>query len=259
MEKLINAGKLFCDKYHAVILCEYQRDLALLKCLIEMVESAVEKKSPATSWCHDDICYRFAKSIVDYGKMAYDTMQLGHFNATLMIVRTIIENNVCLDILLQDATNELWKYYLTYSYKHSTIREGRETAPHLLSFMDEIYQHYNIDADFIEMRGEKKPYIDLPYGWTYKINKKFNFAGLCELVNAKDYDDFKMMSEYSHGTAIYLKLGGLSSMDHIMTMISSLYIGIYRLVTMYCWDTVDPEFDDVTDEIESLIYQYLEL
>ena len=34
---------------------------------------------------------------------------------------------------------------------------------------------------------------------------------------------------------------------------------MYRLVTMYCWDTVAPEFDDVTDEIESLIYEYLEL
>ena len=40
MDELINVEKLFCDEYHTVILCEYQRDLALLKRLIKMAESA---------------------------------------------------------------------------------------------------------------------------------------------------------------------------------------------------------------------------
>ena len=40
-----------------------------------------------------------------------------------------------------------------------------------------------------------------------------------------------------------------------MTMFIDMYINLYRMVTMYCWDTVDKKFDVVTDELElSLIH-----
>ena len=72
------------------------------------------------------------------------------------------------------------------------------------------------------------------------------------------YDGFSMMSDYSHGTAIHLKIGSSVPIDHIMNMLSALYIGLYRMVTLYCWDPIEDEFDEITEEIESILYDYIE-
>lgn len=189
--------------------------------------------------------------------MVYDNMLLGHFDAAYMVIRAMIENNVCLDIILNDEKEELWKYYLVQSYKNTVIRVDKDTRTKDIVFLEDMYREFDIDEDFISRRGDKKPYIDTRYGWTYKINKNFNFSGLCSLVNKREYDDYKMMSGYSHGTSLYHKISGSLSMDNIMNMISSLYIGVYRLVTMYCWDSIDSEFDEITDEIEYIVYEYI--
>lgn len=254
----INTDDLFCDEYRAVMMCEYTHELSLLQQLIKIADDCVAQKRTNNTFSFEGICYIFARSIVDYAKMAYDNLLLGHFYATNMITRTIVENNVCFDIILNDGKKELWKYYLVQSYKNSVTKPKGGMSDKSIEILKEMYTDLDIESTFIEMRGEKKPYIDLPYGWTYKINRRFNFEGVCDLVNKNDYNDFKMMSTYSHGTAIHLKISGMASMDHIMNMISSIYIGLYRLVTMYCWDCVDESFDVVTDEIESIIYDYFD-
>ena len=66
---------LFRDKYREVILCEYQRELVLIKQMIEITDEAVRNQKPIDTWTHEGICHMFAKSIVDYMKMAYDNMQ----------------------------------------------------------------------------------------------------------------------------------------------------------------------------------------
>lgn len=91
------------------------------------------------------------------------------------------------------------------------------------------------------------------------MNKNFTFSGLCDLVDKREYKDSELMSMYSYATAIYHRIGSSMTMDNNMRMISSIYIGLYCLVTMYCWDKVTTEFDDVTDEIESIIYEYLSM
>lgn len=262
MKKWKNANDLFCDDFKAVILCEYSYEMKLLKRLIEIAEAGIDMKKPKDTWNHDGICYLFARSIADYAKMAYDNFLLGHFSATNMINRVIIENNICLDILLNYRQEELWKYYLVYSFKKTISLPGKEVSEKQKDSLEKMYIQYEIDSEFLKKRkspgGKSKPaFIDCPYGWTYKINEQFNFEGLCKLVNKSEYKDFRMMSDYSHGTAIYLKLGESTSMDHIMNMISCIYIGLYRLVTMYCLDYVDPEFDDVTEEIENILYDYI--
>lgn len=175
-----------------------------------------------------------------------------------MIMRAIIENNVCLDIILNDEKDELWKYYLVQSYRNSVIRPKKNPSSENLQFLEDMYRDFGISKDFYEKGDKKKAYIDIDYGWTYKVNKQLNFSGLCDLVNRGDYSDFKMMSDYSHGTAVYLKLSGLSSIDHIMNMITGIYIDLYRLVTMYCWGDVDPDFYEVTEKIEDIIYDYID-
>lgn len=237
--------------------------MSLIKHLIEIADKSIYLKRTDNTWSYEGICYLFARSIVAYSKMAYDNMILGHFDSANMIMRVIIENNVCLDIILRNSDIELWKYYLVHSYKNSITRTGEELDDSEKSFLKEIYSDYNIEKEFIEKSKKKetgKPYayIDRNYGWTYKINKDFSFAGLCNLVDGCDYMGFKMMSKYSHGTSIHLKIGSSTSIDSIMNMVSSLYIGLYRLITMYCENEVESDFYDVTEKLENIINDYLE-
>ena len=107
----IDKRNIFGNNYNACALCEYQREIRLIKKLIIISEKAVDKQAPQNTWSYEGICHSFAKTIVDYSKMAYDNVLLGHFHAVNMIIRTILENLVCLDIIVNNQELELWKYY----------------------------------------------------------------------------------------------------------------------------------------------------
>ena len=216
---------LFHDKYREVILCEFQQELALVRQLIEIAEECVRSNKPADTWSHDGFCHLFAKSIIDYAKMAYDNMQLGHFFATHMIFRTMIENCVCMDVIQRYPEHELWKYYLVKSYRDALKSTGDEINADDQVFLEGMHTDYGIEEEFYiksKKQNSKKPfaYIDRDYGWTYKVNTNFTFSGLCNLIDQREYKDFKLMSMYSHGTAIHLKIGSFASMDHIFNIIS---------------------------------------
>ena len=120
---------------------------------------------------------------------------------------------------------------------------------------DDLCEEYGITQDFLiksKKNGSKEAYayIDKPYGWTYRVNKNFNFSGLCDIVNSRDYSDFKLMSMYSHGTSLYLKMGGMASVDHILSIISLFYYNAYKLVAGYCPDGVSPRFYRLIDVLE---------
>lgn len=253
---------LFRDKNREVILCEYQRELVLIRQMIETVEEAVRLHKPIDTWTHEGICHMFAKSIVDYTKMAYDNMQLGHFYATHMIFRAIIENCVCLDVMKCHPEHELWKYYMVKSYRDALKSTGNELQEDEQAFLEEMYQNHEIDEEFYiktKKKDSKKAfaYIDKDYGWTYKINSNFTFSGLCSLIDQREYKDFKLMSMYSHGTAIHLKIGSFASMDHIFNMISFFYYILNRLVDLYCYETVDVAFAKISKKLERIIKKYI--
>lgn len=243
------------------MLFEYSHELNLIKELIEFTERSVEQKKCDDIFRFEGVCYIVAKSIVGYAKSAFDNMLLGHFDETLMICRVIIENNVCLDIMLQHEDKELWKYYLLQSYR-KIVRRSKTRRTEYLKCFDELCKSYNISKAFLKKRkhkdGSYRSFIDENYGWTYKVNRDFSFSGLCKLVNLVDYKDFKFMSEFSHGTGIHNKIFKDASIDRIMTMISCLYIGLYCLVMMYSIDKVNDEFYDVTEEIEGNLYEYVD-
>jgi len=44
----------------------------------------------------------------------------------------------------------------------------------------------------------------------------------------------------------------------MMTMFINMYINIYQMVTLYCWDDVSEEFDAVTDELEGIFYRFIQ-
>ena len=260
MRDWIRIEDLFCDEYRALMLLEHSKELNLIKELIEITERSVERKRSSDTFSFEGICYLFAKSIVGYVKAAFDNMLLGHFDETYMIYRVIVENNVCLDILLQHEDKELWKYYLIQSYRN-TARHSKTRRKEYLKTVDELCESCHISKDFRKKQkqadGSYKAFIDRNYGWTYKINKNFSFAGLCKLVDPADYNDFQFMSKFSHGTDIHTKIFKDASIDRVLNMVSCLYYGLHRLVMMYSLDMVDDEFYDVAEEIEESLWEYV--
>ena len=258
MNDIVNKDNLFCDEYRALILLEYPKEIALVKQLIELAAAAVEKKKDSDTWSHNGICYMFAKSIVDYMKMSYDNLKLGHFYATQMIFRAIVENIVCLDVIQRNQEHELWKYYLVQSFRDSLKSFGEELNKREQKLLEEIYCSHNIDDEFIiksKKKEKQRPfaYIDRDYGWSYKINSDFTFSGLCKLIDQREYKDFKLMSMYSHGTSIHLKISGFASMDNMMNILSFYYYSLNRIVAMYCTKTIDPAFYKAIDRLDRII------
>ena len=69
---------------------------------------------------------------------------------------------------------------------------------------------------------------------------------------------FQMMSDYSHGPSFHMKMHSSVFVDDIMTLFVNLYIELYRMVTLYCWDTADDSFDEITEEIFRRFIEYEE-
>ena len=44
----------------------------------------------------------------------------------------------------------------------------------------------------------------------------------------------------------------------MMTMFVDMYINLYRMVTIYCWDSVGEEIDIVTDELEKFFHRFIQ-
>lgn len=258
----INKRNIYGNEYNAGALCEYQRELKLIRRLINISDKAVEQQTPVSTWSYEGICHSFAKTIVDYSKMAYDNVLLGHFHAVNMITRTVLENLVCLDIIVNNQELELWKYYWAYSYRESIYKSGRTPTQDQLDFLQGLYNDLNISEDFYVKQGEnKKAYIQKPYGWTYKINpnKQFTFENICKIADSDaEYHGFSLMSDYSHGTSFYTKMHSSIAVGDMMAMFVNLYMNLYRMVAMYCWDKADEDFDDVTDELDRIFNRFLQ-
>lgn len=257
----INKRSIYGNEYNACALCEYQREMKLIKRLINISEKAVEQQAQTNAWSYEGICHSFAQTIVDYSKMAYDNVLLGHFHAVNMIIRTVLENLVCLDIIINNQEYELWKYYWAFSYRETIYKSGRTPTKDQLDFLQGLYHDFDISEDFYVKQGDKKAYIQRPYGWTYKINtnKQFTFENICKLVDSDaEYHGFSLMSDYSHGTSFYTKMHSSVFVGDMMVMFVNLYMNLYRMVTMYCWDKVAEDFDDVTDELDWIFNRFVE-
>ena len=256
----INKRDLYGNDYNALALCEYQRELKLIKRLINISEKGIEKKVVDGTWSYEGICYSFAKTIVDYSRMAYDNVILGHYHAVNMINRAVLENLVCLDIIVNNE--DLWKYYWAYSYRNTIYKSSRTPTQSELDMLQKLYNDHDISEEFyVKQEGRRKAYIQEPYGWTYKINnnKQFTFENICRLIDGgAEYHGFQMMSDYSHGTSFYLKMHSSVFVGDMMTMFINIYINLYRMVTLYCCSSVEEDFDYVTEELEYIFHHFVE-
>lgn len=260
MPSVVNKRGLLCNENRTLFLLKYKHEMSLLKKLILITKKGIDGLLPKDTWCYKGICYLFAKSIVSHAKMAYDNMLLGHFDAANMVLRALIENGACFEVICLYEEEELWKYYLVQSYRDTIISPSHGLTERDKLFLDDMYKRYDIGEDFLEKGDKKKAYIDMPYGWTFKINKNFNAKGLCSLLEHGDgeYSGFQLMSPYSHGTSLRNMLSDSSSMDQIMSMLASIYISLFRLVYLYCMETIDESFDPITEEFENIFHDYFE-
>ena len=141
----INKRNLYGNEYNACALCEYQREVKLINRLIKIAEMAVEQQKVEDAWSCEDICHSFARTVVDYSKMAYDNVILGNFHAVKMINRAILENLVCLDLIINN--DELWKYYLVYSYRSTIYKCNRTPTKNELNMLQNMYKDYDIPEE----------------------------------------------------------------------------------------------------------------
>ncbi|MBQ7931653.1 MAG: hypothetical protein IJ334_11635 [Clostridia bacterium] len=257
---IIDKRNLFGNENNAFILCEYQREVKLIKKLINISERAIENQTINDTWSYEGVCASFAKTIVDYSKMAYDNVLLGHFHAVNMINRSVVENLVCLDLIV--SNEDLWKYYWAYSYRNTICKFNGTDEKEQSEKLQEFYNDNGIAEDFYKKQpNRQKAYIKEPYGWTYKINhnKKFTFENVCKLIDSDaEYQGFRIMSEYSHGTSFYMKMFSSISVDSMMTIFVNMYMNLYRMITVYCPDSVGEDFDNITDELECIFHRYIE-
>lgn len=152
-----------------------------------------------------------------------------------MINRAILENCVLLDIIVNYDEYELWKYYLVHSFRTTIYKPNVTPKQRDIDSLKDYYKGLNISEDFYKKQpGEKSEYICRPYGWRYKINKRFSFAGVYKLVGDAEYHGVCLMSDYSHGTSFYTKLGSSIFVEQMMSMFASLYIELYRMITLFC-------------------------
>lgn len=257
-------GRLFGDSYRAVDLWEFRRELTLTKRLIKIAEKYVAEKETHSADSFEGVCFYIARSIITYSKSAFDNLVLGHFDTTEMIIRAMVENRVILDLIFNDTKYFLWKYYLVYSHHKHFAQSDNSVTDH--NRFAKLCTDLEIDSEFLERRGNKKPYIEMPYGWTYKLEtitpeNRFKFKGLCDAAEGQEqnYSDFQWMSRSVHGTSYFEKVTHYSGAERIMSLFSSIYINLYLLVVMYCDDLWGNDFDVITEELESIFHHFFEV
>lgn len=260
---IVMKRRLFCDPYSAVELWEFRRELTLTKRLIKTAEKCVEKRKTRDINSFEGVCFYIARSIVNYSKAAFDSMVLGHFDTTEMITRTMLENRVILELIFKHNEYSLWKYYLIHShYKSLGLPDDTDKC----ADFDEVCKELDIAADFLESRGKAKPYIQYPYGWTYKVKEiraenRFKFKGLCDAVGGQQsvYKEFQWMSKAVHGTSFFEKVMENNHVGRIMSLFTGIYINLYLLIVMYCDGIWENDFDVLTDELEAIFYHFYDV
>ena len=94
-----------------------------------------------------------------------------------------------------------------------------------------MYMDFEIDDEFYLKKDGKKAFIERKYGWAYKVDKSFTFAGLSRLVNETENHTFKLMSDYSHSTSFYTKFESSVFVEKMMYMFTNLYIELFQMIS----------------------------
>lgn len=261
MKLEFHGRELFLNDYRAITIMEYNVELELLKQLITLADEYLKREQCTDTFSYEGVCYLFAESIVEYSKMVYDNMVLGHYDAANMINRVIVENNVCLSIIMENKSSELWKYWLVHSIYKSLVPEKEYDTPETRKMLNDIYKNYNVEDEFLKKhldKKDKRAFIEKEYGWTYKINNNFSFRGLCDLKKEYLYSDFKMLSAFSHGTSIYNKINKSVFHGTVVNMLSCLYYNLNFFMKGYFAALLNNEVLEICEKLEKYFEQSYE-
>lgn len=252
------SDNLIGDDYNADFLFEHRRKVKLTRKLIFSSEKQIENKHIEDRYSCDGISYLFAKTIIDYSKAAYDNIMLGHFDAANMILRSMIENKVFLEIIYNDESDELWKYYYVHSYRNSIMKNMDIPRQKDIDFLEYLYQDLKIEENFYKAINKKRPPINKKYGWLYKKGNFPTFESICKLVEFDEYSMYKLLCENSHGTSLVTKLFSNTFIEHITLIFQNIYLILYNTVITFCDYNFDEEFDEITTELENIYLDFID-
>lgn len=232
-----------------------ERDnILLLKQLIETVEEMVKKAEVEKEDCYEGICYRFAKLVVNYCKMAYDNLLLGHFDIVKMLLRVILENMLSLDIIITYKEMEIWKFYYMHSMWNRYWKSDKKLVTR--ATINEMCTNFNIKSN------ELQKYLKFKYGWTYLLytepeKQKYTFRSMCDLDLTEDvYKTYAEYSEYAHGISIFNKTSNTSK--DIMDCVLPIYnIAIKPLYNIYGNEETKEKFCELENKLEVYIDSYV--
>lgn len=246
---LKNSMKRFENKENKIWIEDNEYRLKLIYKYICEIEKMVEnEKCEDRGYSFENSCYKIARSIIEYAKSSYDNLLLGHINTSCNIDRVILENYVVLHIIMQYKEQELWKYWIAYSYYHACDKFGkqRETPENIIDYVFFLQSELDFDNDFLT-----NGLIEKRYGWTYKVNKNFSFKGLCDLIGKYYYEDFRYTSDYVHETSIVYKETSMSKYDEVVSIISVLFVQLKQFAELYCVDDLSEDYL----EIDEMFYE----
>lgn len=182
---------------------------------------------------YEETCFLFKKAIVEYAKEGFNCILTGSFYAVNMINRSMIENYVCYYLVTKHRDLELWKYYRIHSYfvkmyQHDNIKLQLDNR------FNAILKNYDIDKSILNTKDFRRN-----YGWTFLLGKNLSFRDLAESVDSTLYEDFKFLSDYSHGVSLLQKQGTFTFYQTILPMYFRFYYCIQSLFLSTYYDGTD--------------------
>ena len=253
MKSAFDISCLFGNDYNSAMMLEYKFLLDPLREYVACVENCISKLPDAESESFDNVCKMFANTMLEYAKATIDNILIGHVKAANILNRTIIENYVCLKAIIEHEEKMVWKYWLVHSFYNTPRKYGNETLPDRLrnNFL-RMCSRLDIEAEFLE-----KKIIEKNYGWLWKVTNNFTFKGVCNLINSDAYDDYKLTSEFSHGTSFFQKIYSFTMDSSVINMISIVYLYLYLLMTSCFPKLIDNQFWKCDAKLEKLFKAYV--
>ena len=192
--------------------------------------------------------------MIEYAKAAYDNMLLGHLKAANILNRTFIENYVCLKLIMKYKDENLWKYWMVHSCYNTPRKYGADALPaRIENHFSEMCLRLEIESDFLE-----KKIIERDYGWIWKIGHNFNFRELCNNIDPRIYEDYRMMCEFTHGTSLFQKMNSFTMESSIINMLSIVYLYLYLLMTTCFPEVRDCSFYKCEDKLGKMFEVFVD-
>ena len=250
---MINIKDNLFAKSNTQALKEYDKELLLLKEIITLLSEKLEKQKVGCYESYEGVCYLFAKSVIEYCKMIYDNILLGHLETANIVSRTMIENMVLLEVIMNSNKVELWKFYYVHSEWKRIYQLYRNDPQKQKCCMDEICTPLNLSRRVLQ------GHMDETYGWTFPIGLATSFRKMCEMVNENIYAEYELLCEYAHGTSFYQKVSNKNNTQETELCISCIYYrGIVPLVRRYFGEEGAEKLVKLKNEFEKAYESSLE-